>query len=281
MRIRYSLCMNSSAPIRLWPHDAPGALGNAPHDIPLLAPYFPNPQNATSAAMLIFPGGGYGGLAAHEGEDYALFLNTLGIAAFVLQYRLGIHGYRHPVMLQDALRAMRVLRSRANEWNLDKTKIGVMGSSAGGHLAATLLTHYDSGDKNSKDLIERESSRPDIGVLCYAVISMGEHSHEGSRENLLGQNPTPELVALLSNELHVNAQTPPCFVWHTWEDKGVKIENSLQFISSLQKNDVPFDFHVYQKGPHGIGLADKPPFANAHPWSRDFAFWLRVQTFIK
>lgn len=273
--------MNSSAPIRLWPHDAPGALGNATHDIPILSPYFPNAEKATGAAMLIFPGGGYGMLANHEGEDYAFFLNTLGITAFVLQYRLGSNNYRHPVMLQDAARAMRVLRTRADEWNLDKNKIGVMGSSAGGHLAATLLTHYDSGDANSPDFIERESSRPAIGVLCYAVISMGKHTHEGSKENLLGENPAAELIEFLSNELHVNAQTPPCFVWHTWEDKGVKIENSLQFVSALQKNDVPFDFHVYQNGPHGIGLADKPPFTNAHPWSRDLEFWLRVQNFIQ
>ena len=272
--------MNSSAPFRLWPHDAPGALGNAPHDIPTLTPYFPDSKTATGAAILVFPGGGYGGLASHEGEDYALFLNTLGIAAFVLQYRLGSNGYRHPVMLQDASRAMRLIRAEAKDWGLLPHRIGVMGSSAGGHLAATLLTHYDSGDQNSPDYIERESSEPDLGVLCYAVITMGKHTHEGSKENLLGENPAAELVDLLSNELHVNSQTPPCFVWHTWEDKGVKIENSLQFISALQENDVPFDFHVYQQGGHGIGLADAPPFHDAHPWSRDLEFWLRVQKFI-
>lgn len=272
--------MNFSSPFPLWPEAAPGALGNAPHDIPTLTPYFPDSKSATGAAILVFPGGGYGGLASHEGEDYALFLNTLGIAAFVLQYRLGSNGYRHPIMFQDASRAMRVLRAQAEEWNLDKTKIGVMGSSAGGHLAATLLTHSDSGDGNSADIIERESSRPAIGVLCYPVISMGQHTHEGSKENLLGENPTPELVDLLSGELHVNAQTPPCFVWHTWEDKGVKIENSLQFVSALQDHDVPFDFHVYQEGGHGIGLADTPPFHNAHPWSRDLEFWLKAQNFI-
>ena len=268
-------------PIRLWPSDAPGALGNSSHDIPILTPYFPAASTpSTGAAMLIFPGGGYGSLASHEGEDYALFLNTLGIAAFVLQYRLGTHGYRHPVMLQDATRAMKMLRSRAKEWNLDKTKIGVMGSSAGGHLAATLLTHYDSGNKNSDDSIEHEGSRPNAGVLCYAVITMGAHTHQGSKQNLLGENPSPELIEFLSSELHVSAQTPPCFVWHTWEDKGVKIENSLQFVAALNQHNVPFDFHVYQNGPHGIGLADKPPFHNAHPWSRDLAFWLKAQKFI-
>jgi acetyl esterase/lipase len=267
--------------IRLWNSAAPGALGTQAHDIPALTPYLPERQNALRAAMLIFPGGGYGHLAAHEGEDYALFLNTLGITAFVLQYRLGTHGYRHPAMLQDASRAMRLIRARANEWNLDKDKIGVMGSSAGGHLAATLLTHWDSGDANAADFIERESSRPTLGVLCYAVISMGTHGHEGSKQNLLGENPSPETVQLLSNELQVNAQTPPCFVWHTWEDTSVKLENSLEFVAALLRHGVPFDFHVYQKGAHGIGLVDKPPFENAHPWSRNLEFWLREQNFIE
>lgn len=266
-------------PIRLWPGDAPGALGSQPHDVPCLTPFFPDPENATGGAMLICPGGGYGHLASHEGEDYALFLNTLGIAGFVLQYRLGTSGYRHPAMLQDAARAMRVLRARAGDWNLDKDKIGVMGSSAGGHLAATLLTHFDDGDSHQEDAIERESSRPALGVLCYAVISMGEHTHQGSKQNLLGENPGPELEALLSNELHITPQTPPCFIWHTWEDKGVKLENSLLFVAELQKNDVPFDFHVYQKGGHGLGLGDKPPFEKAHPWSRDLAFWLKANGF--
>lgn len=269
-----------SAPIRLWPQDAPGSRGQEPHDIPTLTPFFPDEKTSTGAAILICPGGGYGHLAPHEGEDYALFLNTLGIAAFVLQYRLGSHAYRHPAMLQDATRAIKTIRARATEWNLDKTKIGIMGSSAGGHLAATLLTHYDEGVPDSPDVIEHESSRPDLGILCYAVISMNEEiGHAGSRQNLLGENPSPELIKVLSNELHVNAQTPPCFVWHTWEDKGVKLENSLEFIAALQRHDVPFDFHVYQKGSHGIGLADKPPFQNAHPWSRDLKFWLHEQKY--
>jgi acetyl esterase/lipase len=273
--------MNSaSEPILLWPGGAPDARGTAPEDTPQLTPYFPDKEKATGAAMVICPGGGYGHLAAHEGEDYALFLNTLGIAAFVLQYRLGPHGYRHPAMLNDASRAMRLVRSRAEEWKLDPHRIGIMGSSAGGHLASTLLTHFDDGDRNSSDVVERESSRPDIGVLCYAVISMGEHAHEGSKRNLLGENPPSDLVHHLSNELHVTPQTPPCFIWHTWEDKGVKLENCLQFAEALNRNDVPFDFHVYQQGRHGIGLADKPPFENAHPWSRDLAFWLKAQGFV-
>lgn len=267
--------------IRLWPGDAPGALGQEAQDIPTLTPYFPNPGTASGAAMLVCPGGGYGHLAPHEGEDYALFLNTLGITAFVLQYRVGPHGYRHPSMLQDAARGMRTIRTRAEEWNIDKNKIGIMGSSAGGHLASTLLTHYDEGNPDSTDPIEHESSRPNLGVLCYAVISLGELGHDGSRQNLLGENPSPELIALLSNELHVTPQTPPCFLWHTGEDNGVKVENSLEFALALQRNDVPFDLHIYQKGPHGIGLADKPPFNNVHPWARDLQFWLQEQEFTK
>lgn len=267
-------------PILLWPDGAPDALGTASADTPQITPYFPELIQATGTAMVICPGGGYGKLAAHEGEDYALFLNTIGITAFVLRYRLGVNGYRHPAMLHDAARAVRLVRWRASEWNLDPQRIGIMGSSAGGHLASTLLTHFDDGDATSSDPIECQSSRPDIGVLCYAVITMGQHTHTGSKQNLLGETPSTELVQHLSNELHVTPQTPPCFIWHTWEDKGVKLENSLQFVAALQENGVPFDFHVYQQGGHGIGLAAKPPFENAHPWSRDLEFWLKARGFV-
>jgi len=269
----------SSASLRLWPGDAPGALGGAAPDVPLLTSYFPAAKTATGAAMLICPGGGYGHLAPHEGGDYALFLNALGIAAFVLQYRLGSDGYRHPAMWHDAARALRTVRARAGEWSLCKDKIGVMGSSAGGHLAATLLTHYDDGNAQSSDTVERESSRPDLGVLCYPVITMGENGHAGSRRNLLGETPAPELVELLSNERHVDSRTPPCFLWHTWEDAAVPLENTLEFAAALRRHGVPFDLHVYQNGRHGLGLADKPPFRNVHPWARDLEFWLREQGF--
>lgn len=268
-------------PIRLWPDGAPGALGTEDKDIPTLTPYLPEPSSATGAAIVICPGGGYWTLAPHEGKDYALFLNQHGLAAFVLKYRLASGGYKHPAMLQDAARALRLVRSRAHEWNVQTNRIGIMGSSAGGHLASTLLTHFDAGKSDAEDPIERQNSRPDLGVLCYAVISMGTHTHGGSRTNLLGKSPDLELVKLLSNELQVTSNTPPCFVWHTWEDKAVKIENSLAFASALQEAGVPFDLHVYQQGRHGIGLADKPPFPNAHPWSRDLIFWLKAQGWVK
>jgi acetyl esterase/lipase len=219
-------------------------------------------------------------LADHEGEDYALYLNQSGVAGFVLKYRLGAHGYRHPVMLGDAARAVRLVRSRAEEWGVDPQRIGIMGSSAGGHLASTLVTHFDAGDPDAEDPIDRQSSRPDLGILCYAVITMGEFTHQGSRRNLLGANPDAGLVKLLSNELQVTADTPPCFVWHTWEDRGVPVENSLQFAVALRRAGVPFDLHVYERGRHGIGLQSKPPFEGVHPWAIDLTFWLTQRGFV-
>lgn len=272
----------AAEPLPLWLEKAPGALGETPKDIPTLTPYIPEKPGAARAAVVICPGGGYGTLADHEGSHYAKFLNEHGIAAFVLKYRLGSAGYRHPVMLNDAARAVRMVRARATEWNIDTAKVGIMGSSAGGHLASTLLTHFDSGNAEAADPIDRQSSRPDLGVLCYAVITMGEFTHQGSKKNLLGENPSAELVTLLSNELQVKTNTPPCFIWHTWEDKAVPIENSMQFASALQKNKVPFDLHIYQKGNHGIGLGAKQKDSAAkHPWTADLVFWLKTQGWVQ
>jgi acetyl esterase/lipase len=225
--------------------------------------------------MVICPGGGYGGLADHEGAGYARWLAAHGIAGVVLKYRLGSAGYRHPAMLNDAARALRLVRAKAEEWAIDPKRVGIMGSSAGGHLASTLLTHFDAGDAKAADAIERQSSRPDLGVLCYAVITMGPDTHQGSKQNLLGKDPAPELVTLLSNELQVTAQTPPCFVWSTDEDTTVKVENSLSFALAVRKAGVPFDQHIYEKGGHGMGLG------NGHPWAADCLFWLAVRGFTK
>ncbi len=271
--------MQTSTP--LWPTGAPGALGSSSNDVPTLTAYLPDPTNATGAAMVICPGGGYVHLAPHEGNDYALWLNQHGVTCFVLKYRLGSSGYHHPAMLNDAARAMRWVRAHADEYKIDPKRVGIMGSSAGGHLAATMLTHFDAGDTNATDAVERQSSRPDLGILCYPVISMGEFTHHGSKDNLLGKNPSAELVQLLSNELQVTGSTPPCFIWTTYEDTAVPIENSLMFAAALQKNHVPFDLHIYQKGGHGMGLADKPPFVHPHPWAGDCLFWLKVQGFVK
>jgi acetyl esterase/lipase len=232
--------------------------------------------------MVICPGGGYAGLAPHEGKNYALWLADQGVTGFVLKYRLGSSGYHHPSMLQDAARAVRLVRANAEEWKLDPKRIGIMGSSAGGHLASTLLTHFDAGRPDADDPVERQSSRPDLGILCYPVITMGEKAHGGSKKYLLGQNPAPELVELLSNELHVTKDTPPCFLFHTAADKDVAVENSLAFAAALQRAGVPFDLHIYQNGPHGIGLGsrDYDP-AKFHPWTKDCAFWLKEQGFVK
>lgn len=269
------------APLLLWPDGAPGALGDQDQDKPALTPYLADPAKATGAALLVCPGGGYGGLAPHEGHDYALWLNDQGISAFVLKYRLGSAGYRHPAMLNDAARGMRLIRHRAKEWHVDPHRVGVMGSSAGGHLASTLLTHFDAGDPGAGDPVERQSSRPDLGVLCYAVITMGGHTHAGSRRNLLGDTPSPDLVWLLSNELQATPQTPPCFIWHTWDDPVVDVENSLDLARALRRAGVPFALHVYQHGRHGLGLGAKPPFEHPHPWVADLRFWLGVRGFLE
>jgi acetyl esterase/lipase len=157
----------------LWPDKAPGALGDSTNDIPTLTVYSPAEGHATGAAMVICPGGGYGGLAEHEGKGYGVWLAEHGVTGFVLKYRLGSHGYRHPRMLEDASRAVRTVRAQAAKWKIDPKRVGIMGSSAGGHLASTLLTHFDAGNPNATDEIERQSSRPDLGILCYAVITMG------------------------------------------------------------------------------------------------------------
>jgi len=268
-------------PIPLWPDGAPGARGTNSTDIPTVTAYLPDATNATGAAMVICPGGGYQHLAPHEGNDYALWLNQHGITCFVLKYRLGPDGYRHPAMLQDVTRAVRWVRAHADEYKIDGKRVGIMGSSAGGHLAATLLTHFDDGDTNATDPVERQSSRPDVGILCYAVISMGEFTHKGSHDNLIGTNASPELEAQLSNELQVTSNTPPCFIWTTFEDKTVPMENSMLFAAALRKNHVPFALHIYEKGGHGMGLKDKPPFAHPHPWAGDCLFWLNEQNFTK
>lgn len=268
-------------PVVLWPDGAPGALGNEPHDTPTLTPYPAKERTGLRAAVVICPGGGYGKLAPHEGRDYALWLKTLGITGFVLKYRLGSDGYRHPCMLLDARRALRWVRAHARLWDVDPDRIGVMGSSAGGHLASMLLTQHSAGRPLDPDPVERVSSRPDLGVLCYPVITMaGDVTHAGSKRNLLGEDPSPALAESVSSEAQVRADTPPCFIWHTWEDASVKVENSLDFARALRRHGVPFDLHVYQAGRHGLGLADSPPFHAPHPWAADLAYWLRLQRFV-
>lgn len=268
--------------LRLWEGDAPGSLGQTDNDIPTLTPYLPPADKASGTAIVICPGGGYGGLAPHEGEGYANYLAAHGVASFVLKYRLGSKGYRHPAMLNDVQRAIRTVRAGAEKWGVKV--VGVMGSSAGGHLASTALTHFDAGNTGG-DAVEKASSRPDFGILCYAVISMEDGvTHAGSKNNLLGKEPDAKLVEFLSSEKQVTKDTPPCFLWTTWEDKAVPVENSLRFVNALQKAGVAYDFHVFQKGPHGIGLGNGRKgntVEDAHPWGRDLIFWLRQNGWAK
>jgi acetyl esterase/lipase len=270
------------SPLALWPNGAPGALGKEPKDIPTLTPFWPAAEKASGAGMVVCPGGGYGGLAPHEGGAYAHWLNLQGIAAFVLQYRLGSSGYRHPRMLEDAARALRLVRFHAAEWKLDPQRLGIIGSSAGGHLASTLLTHFDAGQTDAADPIDRVSCRPDLGVLCYPVITMGDETHQGSRENLLGKDPSPSLIHELSNQLHVTPETPPCFIFHTSEDAAVPVENSLEFAAALRQAKVPFELHIYEHGAHGLGLGTKSAEpAQMHPWTRECQRWLKERGFGK
>ncbi len=263
----------------LWPNGAPAAKGSAPEDIPSIQLYQPPAGKANGSAIVVCPGGGYAGLAPHEGHDVAVWLNSIGVTAVVLKYRLGKSGYRHPVMLGDAQRAIRTTRAKAAKWKIDPARVGIMGFSAGGHLTATAATHFDAGDENSSDPIERQSSRPDVAILCYAVITMTDpFTHDGSRKNLLGETPSPELIELLSNEKQVTGQTPPTFLFHTEDDKAVPVENSLQVAAALRKAKVPHEMHVYETGRHGVGLAPAIPALST--WPKLLENWLRARKFI-
>jgi acetyl esterase/lipase len=264
----------------LWPNGAPGAVGDQDSDKPSLTVFLPDPKTATGAAVVVCPGGGYGFLAnVHEGKDPAEFLNKLGVAAFVLKYRIAPR-YHHPAPLQDAQRALRTVRGRAKEWNLDAKKIGIWGFSAGGHLASTAATHFDDGKTDADDPIEKVSCRPDFAILCYPVITLEDpYCHKGSRDNLLGKNPDPKLVESLSNDKQVTDKTPPTFMFHTNADTGVPPENSVLFYLALRKAKVPAELHIYEEGMHGVGLAPKDPVLST--WPDRLAAWLKVRGLVK
>ena len=251
----------------LWPNGAPGPVGDEPADKPTIA-VFPAPADiAGGAAVVVCPGGGYGGLAAdYEGDDVARWLNTLGVTGVVLRYRLGPR-YHHPAPLQDAQRAIRTVRARAKSLGIDPSRIGILGFSAGGHLTSTAATHFDDGDPQSSDPIERVGCRPDFAVLCYPVISMtaDAYTHKGSRRNLLGDNPSPELMESVSSEKQVTDKTPPCFLWHTTGDKGVPSENSVAFYLACKEKGVPVELHIFEKGRHGLGLGQPDQAVSAWP----------------
>jgi acetyl esterase/lipase len=264
----------------LWPGGAPGALGTEAVDKPKLTVYRAPAAKATGAAVVVCPGGGYQVVAAdHEGKQVAEWLNSLGVSAFVLQYRLGPR-YRHPAPLQDAQRAIRLVRSRAREWGVDPRRVGILGFSAGGHLASTAATHFDDGRPDAADPPDRESARPDFAVLCYAVVSLFDPpAHSGSRRNLLGEPADPKLVELLSNERQVTARTPPTFLWHTADDAAVPVANSLLFFEAMTKAGVPGELHVFPHGRHGVGLAPDDPVLSQ--WPRLCATWMGALGLLK
>jgi acetyl esterase/lipase len=272
--ILLSLCYSWAAAAEpkvelLWPDGAPGAKGGTEGDKPTLTLYLPPKEKATGTAIVICPGGGYGALATdHEGLQIGQWLNSFGVAGFMVKYRhrnTGA-GYGHPAPLQDAQRAIRMVRSRAMEWGVDPNRIGILGFSAGGHLASSASTHFHESFYEPKDRIDRVSCRPDFAVLVYPVISLTESfTHVGSRRNLLGPNPDPALVEKMSSEKQVTPQTPPTFLIATWEDTGVPAENSIYYYLALRKAKVPAEMHIFLKGPHGFGLGQKIEGTSAWP----------------
>jgi acetyl esterase/lipase len=267
--------------IKLWPEGAPGSKGDRPEDTPRMDVYLPTAPSC-GAGVVVLPGGGYGGLAAdHEGKQIAQYFNRLGVTAFVCFYRLGSQGYHHPIEMNDAKRAVRFARASAEKYKIDANRIGLIGFSAGGHLASTVGTLFDSGDPNAKDPIDKQSSRPDFLMLCYPVISMSDDfMHRGSRNNLLGdQKDNEELARELTNYNNVSANTPPTFIFQTDEDTVVPAENAVQFYLALRKNKVPAEMHIYQRGPHGVGLHLGDPVLST--WSQHLTDWLRNNGWLK
>ncbi|QDT89418.1 alpha/beta hydrolase [Gimesia algae] len=266
-------------PTLLWPEGAPGAKGTEDADQPGLWIYSAPEDKRTGAGVVVCPGGGYGGLAVDtEGHQIAQFLNRNGISAFVLRYRLG-RQYPHPIPMQDVQRAIRFVRKDAAKWGVDPQRIGVMGFSAGGHLASTAATHFDTGIRASSDSIDQISCRPDFAILCYPVITMSQDfGHKGSARNLLGESPDPELLKLMSNELQVTAETPPTFLFHTSDDKVVPPMNSVAFYQALNKAGVPAEMHIFRHGRHGVSLA--PGYPALSVWPDLLLNWMKSSGFL-
>jgi len=269
-------CVNAAEPrpIFLWDQDVPNALGTEDKDKPKIIVSFPAADKSVGAAVVICPGGGYGALAMdHEGTQIAEWFNSFGVTAAILDYRHRNKGYGHPNPMLDVQRAIRIVRANAEAWNLDPAKIGVMGFSAGGHLASTAAVHF--GDHpNPVDAIDRVSCRPDFAILCYPVLLFDSpYTHRGSMQNLIGNNPSPELIEFYSTEKQVTDKTPPTFQFSTYEDTAVPPENSIEFYLALRKHKVPAELHLYQKGRHGLGLAKGTP--GTETWSDLCRIWLQ------
>ena len=258
----------------LWPAGTPGAVGKEDVDMPTITIYQPSRPQTTGTMVVICPGGGYQNLAIdHEGHQVARWFTSRGVAAAIVKYRLGPR-YRHPAPLQDVLRAIRVVRSRAAELNIKADRVGVMGFSAGGHLASTAATLFALKAAAVADGLEAVSSRPDFAILGYPVIVFGaDVTHKGSQRNLIGETPAADLVTQLSTDRQVTAQTPPTFLFHTSEDTAVPPQNSVAFYLALKNAGVPAELHIYEKGAHGVGLA--PGDRELSTWPDRLLGWMR------
>lgn len=270
--------------VPLWEGKAPHAIGDSAADRPHVTVYLPEPGKRNGTAVVICPGGGYGFLADdHEGKQVAEFLNGLGVAAFVLKYRIVTKdrpGPLHPAPLEDAQRAIRLVRAKAADYGVNPDRVGIMGFSAGGHLASSAATHFDKGQAKGYDAVQGQSCRPDFAVLAYPVISMEAGvTHGGSRNNLLGSNPDAKLIEHLSNDKQVTKDTPPTFLFHTSEDKAVLAENPVRFYLACKAAGVPCELHIYEKGRHGVGLGRDPKWTGGEPsvatWPDRLADWMR------
>ena len=261
------------AVLQLWPETAPGQDGNDPAvDVPTLTVFLPAPGQATGSAVIVLPGGGYGHLSAREGLQGARWLAAHGITAFILKYRYGAK-YHHPIELGDAQRAIRLVRIHAAAWGLDPHRLGLLGFSAGGHLASTAATHFDTGNPLARDPVENVSSRPDLHLLLYPVITFVDEPnvHKDSRRMLLGSTPSRDDAESLSNDTQVTADTPPAFVVHSIADRTVPVQNSDRYVAALQAHDVPYAYLRGQYGKHGFGVTDD--------WAPAALAWLRSRGF--
>jgi acetyl esterase/lipase len=260
--------------IRLWEKDIPLFDPTLSPEIPAIDVYRAKSKKA-NGAVIVCPGGGYERRAEHEGEPIAQWLNSFGVTALVLTYR--VKPYRHPCALLDAQRAIRTVRYNSQKWSIDPKKIGILGFSAGGHLTSSAGVHFDNGKGDATDPIDRISSRPDAMILCYAAILSGSFGHDGLVRTLYGENPTPEERAFFSSDLHITDNTPPAFLWHTANDNCVPVENSLLFSQAMSQKKVPFELHVFPRGSHGLGLAEDIPEVNT--WTDLCRIWLENMGF--
>lgn len=264
----------------LWPGGAPGAIGGTAADRPTLTIFLPPAGKAVGTGVIVCPGGGYHFVAmGYEGKGPAKWLNSLGIAAFVLDYRVAPR-YRYPAEIQDGERAVRYVRFHARDYGISPGRIGIWGFSAGGHLASTVGTHFDIGNPRASDPIDRTSDRPDFMILSYAVISFTTpYTEKGSMHMLLGPHPHLKLVRSLSNELQVTDRTPPTFLFSTDSDHVVPAENAVLFFLALRKHHVPAELHIFRRGPHGVGLGQE--YSSLSIWPTLLANWLRVQGLLR